>query len=86
MPAPPPPPQPAHLVGSVTGLTGRCPALEFNVNGTRVFTDCSTSFRNGKCDDLESGTDVSVEGVSDGKAVRASLVEYDKKKKDKDND
>ena len=67
----------------MTGLTGRCPALEFNVNGTRVFTNRSTSFRKGKCDDLESGTDVSVEGVSDGKVVRASLVEFDKKK-DKD--
>ena len=83
-PAPPPAPapRPAHLNGFATGVTGRCPALEFTVSGTRVSTDRSTSFKKGKCDDLEDGTEVSVEGVYEGNVVKASVVEQEKKKKD----
>ena len=82
-PAPTPPaPRPAHLNGFATGVTGRCPALEFTVSGTRVSTDRSTSFKKGKCDDLENGTEVSVEGVYEGNVVKASVVEQEKKKKD----
>ena len=63
-PAPiPPVVRPAHLEGRVTGLSGRCPTLEFRVSGTSVTTDRSTSFKKGKCNDVESGTQVSVYGV-----------------------
>ena len=52
--------------------------MHFLVNGTTVYTDNSTSFKKGKCRDLENGTRVSIDGVREGSVVRAKTVEIDK--------
>ena len=68
-------------------MTGGCPNLQFSVAGTHVYTDSSTSFKKGKCTDLENSTEVAVDGVYEGSVVKASAVEERKKKKDdKDKD
>jgi Domain of unknown function (DUF5666)/Viral BACON domain/Putative binding domain, N-terminal len=86
-PTPPPPPPPApppsapisvHLEGRAQAVAGGCPALQFLVNGTTVYTDSSTSFKKGKCHDLKNGTTVSVDGVREGNVVKARTVEIDK--------
>jgi hypothetical protein len=78
-PTPPPPsPTSVHLDGRAQAVVGGCPALHFLVNGTTVYTDNSTSFKKGKCRDLENGTRVSIDGVREGSVVRAKTVEIDK--------
>jgi hypothetical protein len=75
---PPPPPQPVqvHLDGSVTLLAGRCPNLQFVVNGTPVVTDASTDFRKkADCRDMRAGIAVTVDGVRDGLIVRAQTIQ-----------
>jgi len=77
-PMPPPPPQPVqvHLDGSVAFLAGRCPNLQFVVNGTPVVTDASTDFRKKlDCSDMRSGIGVTVDGVRDGLIVRAQTIQ-----------
>jgi hypothetical protein len=78
-PAPPPSsPIPVHLEGRAQAVVGVCPALQFLVSGTTVYTDSSTSFKKGNCRDLKSGSSVSVDGVREGNAVKARTVEFDK--------
>jgi Domain of unknown function (DUF5666)/Putative binding domain, N-terminal/Viral BACON domain len=78
-PAPPtPPPISVHLEGRAQAVVGVCPALQFLVNGTTVYTDSTTSFKKGNCRDLKNGTSVSVDGVREGNVVKARTVEIDK--------
>jgi Domain of unknown function (DUF5666)/Viral BACON domain len=86
-PTPSPPPSPApppsspisvHVEGRAQAVVGACPALQFLVNGTTVYTDSSTSFKKGNCGKLKNGTGVSVDGVREGSVVRARTIEIDK--------
>lgn len=62
--------------GLVSGLTGTCPALTFTVGTTKVTTDGTTFFADGKCADMKNGTEVEVKGRSqtDG-SILAAMVE-----------
>jgi hypothetical protein len=64
--------------GRAQAVVGGCPALQFLVNGTTVYTDSSTSFKKGNCGKLKNGTGVSVDGVREGSVVRARTIEIDK--------
>jgi len=65
-----------ELEGVVSGLTGACPALTFEVQATVVTTDADTSFRDGTCAGLADGDTVEVKGTAaeDG-SVLATRVE-----------
>jgi uncharacterized protein DUF5666 len=63
------------LDGTVSGLSGSCPALRFTVLGIPVTTDNKTDFRRGNCNEVRNGTDVSVEGVWQSGAILAKRVE-----------
>jgi hypothetical protein len=80
-PQPPaPPPEKVHLDGLALLVTGRCPNVQFVVNGTVVVTDSKTDFRKkGSCDDLTAGAGVTVDGVRDGVVVRAQTIQVQKK-------
>jgi hypothetical protein len=75
-PAPPPPPTPVQLSGSISGLSGQCPAVSFTVNSTKVVTNSTTSFIDGKCSDLKNGHNVSITGITQSdKSVLATIVD-----------
>ncbi len=87
-PQPPPPPPPGtsvQLDGAVSGLSGQCPAVTFQVNGTTVDADLLTRYKHGQCGDLADGTAVRVDGLTLlGGAVQAVSIEL--KGKDGHND
>ena len=61
--------------GTVASLFGTCPDLEMVVRGVRVTTDSSTTYENGECGNLRSGTKVAVEGDLDsGPTVLATKI------------
>jgi len=64
-PPPPttPPPQTVSLSGTISGLSGACPALSFTVGSTSVFAISSTGYSGGKCKDLRNGKSVTVTGT-----------------------
>jgi hypothetical protein len=65
---------PFQIEGSMGGVHGTCPSLDFVVNGYKVFSDTSTTFTPA-CSTFKSGTKVLVNGVSqaDG-SVKATAV------------
>ena len=62
--------------GTISLLIGTCPALTFNVAGTRVVTNAATRFEVGACTTLTNDLRVEVEGIrrNDG-SVLATEVE-----------
>jgi hypothetical protein len=89
-PPPPPPPSPKpgpsiDLKGTISGLSGSCPAVKFTVRDRDVAADTDTEFKHGSCDRLSNGLEVEVKGQlwSDG-VVRASKIELKKEKGDED--
>ena len=79
-PTPTPPASPPPLVqqfsGTVSGLTGTCPALSFTVGGRLVQTDDGTQFTQGNCKHLENGMNIGVTGtLTTGGAVYATAVQ-----------
>jgi hypothetical protein len=78
-PTPPTPGRSIELDGRARDVTGACPALEFRLDGRRVFTTNLTEFRGGPCRNLEDGRELEVEGreMSDG-TVRADRIEFDR--------
>jgi hypothetical protein len=75
-PSPPPPTENVHLEGLALLVTGRCPNIQFVVNGTAVVTDSSTDFlKKGSCGDMATGVGVTVDGVRDGVVVRAQTIQ-----------
>jgi hypothetical protein len=64
-----------EIEGSVGGLKGTCPSVEFSVNGFSVKTSGATTFEGGACSALKSGDKVSVKGTrqADG-SVAATRV------------
>ena len=64
-----------EIEGSVGGLKGTCPAVQFGVNGFSIATSASTTFEGGACSALKSGDKVTVKGTrqADG-SVAATRV------------
>lgn len=64
-----------EIEGALGGLSGTCPVLSFGVNGFQVRTNAATTFEDGACATLKSGTKVQVKGTraADG-VVTATLV------------
>jgi hypothetical protein len=70
-----PPPQTVSLSGTISGLSGACPAISFTVSSTPVFAISSTGYSGGKCNDLKNGKTVTVTGtVQADRRVLASLI------------
>ncbi|HWV93477.1 MAG TPA: DUF5666 domain-containing protein, partial [Vicinamibacterales bacterium] len=77
-PTPPasPPPSVQQFSGTVSGLTGTCPALSLTVGGRLVHTDDGTQFTQGNCKHLENGMNIGVTGtLTTGGAVYATAVQ-----------
>lgn len=64
-----------QISGSLGGLKGTCPSVEFVVNGYKIWTDATTAFMPG-CSTFKSGSKVNVQGIrqADGR-VRATVLE-----------
>ena len=67
-----------ELEGSVSNLSGTCPALTFTVRATTVRTNGVTRFTDGPCSRIANGVRLEVEGrrQPDG-AILATEVEFD---------
>jgi hypothetical protein len=80
-PAPPPPaPQPTEVDGTVSGLSGRCPNLAFQVDSTTVAAGHSTEYLKGRCEDVRNGRGVIVTGtVQPDGILLATRIELKKK-------
>jgi hypothetical protein len=64
-----------EIEGSLGGLKGTCPAVQFGVNGFSVTTSASTTFEGGACSTLKSGDKVTVKGLkqADGSVAATSV-------------
>jgi hypothetical protein len=64
-----------EIEGSVGGLSGSCPAIQFSVNGFAINASASTTFEDGACSGIKSGTKVQVKGLrqADG-SVNATRI------------
>ena len=64
-----------EIEGSVGGLKGSCPTVQFSVNGFSIATTGTTTFEGGTCSSLASGAKVTVKGTrnADG-SVTATKV------------
>jgi hypothetical protein len=80
-PPAPPPPERLHFEGTAGLVIGRCPDLFVTVGTDTFVTDSATTFRKGKCQDLSSGDEVSVDAERQGLQVVATTVELKKNKK-----
>ena len=67
-----------ELRGTISNLTGTCPAVSFFLGSTKVITTASTKFEDGGCSTLRNDLRVEVEGsrANDGSLV-ASKIERD---------
>ena len=69
-PAPQPTPQEkVHVEGTVSGLSGQCPAISFTVSGVAIVTDGSTDFKKGNCRQVEHSRSVEVTGTRQSSGV-----------------
>ena len=64
-----------ELEGTMSGLTGTCPALSFSVGSRKVATNASTSFDKTACSAFRSGDRVQVKGTAraDGSVLATRL-------------
>jgi hypothetical protein len=64
-----------EIEGSLGGLKGTCPSIQFSVNGFSIATSGTTAFEGGTCSALKSGDKVTVKGTrnADG-SVSATKV------------
>lgn len=65
-----------EIEGSVGGLKGSCPSVEFSVNGFSIKTSGATTFEGGACSSLKSGDKVTVKGtrLADGSVAATRVV------------
>ncbi|HEX7085028.1 MAG TPA: BACON domain-containing carbohydrate-binding protein [Vicinamibacterales bacterium] len=72
------PPAPIRLDGEAGAVQGSCPNLTFQLEGRTVRTNPQTNFRRGSCNDLDTGTDIEVDGLlrTDG-SVDATRVTFE---------
>jgi hypothetical protein len=68
-PAPPPAPEKVHVEGTVSGLSGQCPALSFTVSGVPIVTNGSTDFKKGNCRQVEHSRSVEVTGTRQSSGI-----------------
>ena len=68
-PAPPPSSEKVHVEGTVSGLSGQCPALSFTVSGVAIVTNESTDFEKGSCKHVEHSRSVEVKGTRQSSGV-----------------
>jgi hypothetical protein len=69
-----------EMRGTVSGLTGTCPALTFTLGTTdprTVMTSANTRFEDMSCSRIQNGSRVEVEGRLDGATIMATEVEFD---------
>ena len=52
-----------EIEGSLGGLKGTCPSIQFGVNGFSITTSAATTFEGTACSALKSGTKVTVKGL-----------------------
>ena len=52
------------IVGSVSGLTGVCPAVTFKLEGKTITTSAATRYDGGSCSDLKNGARIKVSGAT----------------------
>jgi hypothetical protein len=74
-----PKPEPTEVEGTISGLTGACPAVSFMIGTTKVSTDSTTKFSDGTCQQLANGGKVEVKGSKqpDG-SIKASELRLDR--------
>jgi Putative binding domain, N-terminal/Viral BACON domain len=82
-PPPPPPPPPSgtqvHIEGTAFVLGGSCPNITFLVKFQRIVTDGNTEYdKKNDCSDLQTGTNVDVDGIDTGDVVRATKIKIDR--------
>jgi hypothetical protein len=65
-----------EIEGSLGGLKGTCPSLQFSVNGFSVTTGAATTFEGGVCASLKSGDRVTVKGTrqADGSVAATKVI------------
>jgi hypothetical protein len=65
-----------EIEGSLGGLKGTCPSVQFGVNGFAVATSATTTFEGGVCTSLKNGDKVTVKGTrqTDGSVAAAKVV------------
>jgi hypothetical protein len=65
-----------EIEGTLGGLKGTCPTIEFGVNGYTVFTNAATTFQS-PCGDLRNGDKVQVKGTkqADGRVLASEVKE-----------
>jgi hypothetical protein len=77
-PPPPPPPGPADASGTVTGLSGSCPSISFQVGGRSLVADGHTTYsgKNASCVALRNGSTVEVKArwQPDGTALADKIA------------
>lgn len=65
------------LKGTLSGLSGQCPALTFTLQGTTVTTSAATVFKKGTCGDVSAGAAVKAEGVLASGTLAATRVSFE---------
>jgi hypothetical protein len=65
-----------RLAGSMGGVKGTCPSIEFSINGYRVKASGATTFSPAACSTFKSGTKVVVEGTAqaDGSVLAVTVT------------
>jgi hypothetical protein len=66
--------------GVVGQVSGSCPTLTMSVRGVKVTTTGATTFTEGNCEDIRSGTHIDVTGDYDGSEVAATEVKIRRKR------
>lgn len=70
--------QELRLEGTVSQVTGTCPALTFRLQGRTVVTSATTNFVANRCSRVRSGTEVEVRGqLQPNGEVHATRVKLD---------
>jgi Viral BACON domain/Domain of unknown function (DUF5666)/Putative binding domain, N-terminal len=64
VPTPTPSPSRVQVTGKAQSISGRCPAIRFDLGGTSIATNSDTDFRNLKCTDVKKGVRLAVQGIA----------------------
>jgi hypothetical protein len=78
-PTPPPSGNPVHIEGTAVVVGGSCPDVTFFVKFQRIVTDRDTNYdKKNDCTDLQTGRNVTVDGIDMGDGVRATNIKIAK--------
>ncbi len=64
-----------HFDGTALLVGGSCPNLSFVVNLRPVVTNESTDYKHGRCEDLSSGDQVTIDGTEQLLTVTATRID-----------